>query len=196
MKFEKYLSENRDSDEVREMIELEILPTIKRECKQFLKEDTVLYRGKRKPIKGLWDFVMPRKDRKPTDVPEDIQKEFDEGTYRRYKVKFRQWGVFVTPYKPQATTYGSVYTFWPKDGYKYLWSPKIRDFFDKWNSDVRHDPMALSSFSDDYWDSFVVDYYQTYGIKKNKAHEMMFYCPNGYYLVHEEISNYVIKGLY
>jgi len=109
---------------------------IKENCSQIIKvykkENKLLYRGMYfdDPTK---DFIKkkPRKHRKPSDTTEFATREMDKRFYKKFGWKPRTEGVFATGSLTTAESYGrNLAIFFPFDGYKYIWSSKIRDFYE------------------------------------------------------------------
>ncbi|MCS7316867.1 MAG: hypothetical protein NZZ41_00905 [Candidatus Dojkabacteria bacterium] len=107
---------------------------IKRECSEIVnlykKHLKFFYRGS-KDVEKEKVFIKkyPFPFRRPKDTPESlnlvVNKIFNEIGFsvNRYN------SVFVTPNLSTAKNYGKPYIFFPKNGFKYLWSPEISDFY-------------------------------------------------------------------
>lgn len=202
MKLEKYINEIRrvrkplyTHEQLAQMVFDTVLPTLKKECSEFIgnsKDKTTLYRGVSDDLKDVWRKEKPRTDRKPLDTPRDIHNLFDGASQKIFKWKARSQGVFTSPRKSVAGGYGTAYLFLPCNGYKYIWSPEIIDFYDKWKQDISQDP---ARYDKDYWNDIILHYYQNYHLSKNETNEVMFYCPNGYYLIDSRIDYTVEQEL-
>jgi hypothetical protein len=110
-----------------------LLQFLNRDCKQFkaiLKSpsEPYLYRGSNKFFEG-WTAIMPRKNRKPTDMPEHIHELMDTQFYEYFGWRARSEGVFVTGDMTRAEYYGRADIFIPVDGFSYLWNPEIGDLY-------------------------------------------------------------------
>lgn len=70
-----------------------------------------------------------RKNRRPKDTPDEIQKIVDDAFYKKFKVRPRSSSFFTTPIYTIAEDYGEVYAIFPQGNYKIIWSPDINDFF-------------------------------------------------------------------
>jgi hypothetical protein len=60
--------------------------------------------------------------------------QFDKKFYKKFGWKVRSEGVMVSSSKAMAESYareagGRAYEYYPTDGFKYVWSPYIEDFF-------------------------------------------------------------------
>lgn len=140
MKFKKYLNEtglvnifDKLKDGARSIV---------KDCKPYIKENPrivepnayifsgiSLWRGYRKKPDPFLK-VVPRKNRKPVDVPEDVHNRLNKLLYKKFGWHVRSEGVFATGDKFVAGCYGSgEYIMFPIGKYKYVWSPKV---FDMW----------------------------------------------------------------
>ena len=71
-----------------------------------------------------------RDDRHPMDTPDDIQEKVDDIFEEKFGWRPRSNSVFCTGDWDMAENYGlSVYSIFPIGKYKYVWSPKIYDFY-------------------------------------------------------------------
>ena len=189
MKFNQYLTEqDMDFDAAEHSWKKTVLPLMVKNCGKFLKEKVLLFRGTLKDVEDI-TFVIPRKDRKPLDTAPWVHRGFDDGSQKVFGWKARSEGVLVTGDSLFAYGYGHESIFVPKGDYKYIWSPEIKDLFDKYKSDLRDNPKARGDEADpNFWEGFVNNHYQNHGLKKAshiRKQEIMFHCPKGYYLINK-----------
>ncbi len=161
MKLQRYLTETTD-------IIVENGPRIwqklKKECKPFLKEykktgyvgKKVIYRGSSavgvdtKKYGGI-RAAFPRDDRKPKDMPPALHQKFDEDFNNRHGWYARSEGVFATPKKTVAMSYGKPFLFYPIGKYKYLWTEGTDDLYSF------ADGENLLGYGDETWDDYTGD---------------------------------------
>jgi hypothetical protein len=167
---------------------------IKRDCAKFLKEvgDRVpLYRGLKYPLYDDIQFKTPRKDRQPSDTPLQQHKVLDELFFKEHGWKARSEGVFVTNSSNQALQFGKPTRFIPVGNYKYLYNPSIRDLY------TRMLEMGNTQHMDDYNSPSIMRDFKRYvegytdkGLENltnsRTGTEIMFYCPDGYYLIGDD----------
>lgn len=113
---------------------------IRTNCSQFLKEsrNIPLYRG----IDGQPEYFIsaPEVDRRPRSTPLEIQNLVDDIFMKKFKWKPRSGGVFTSGNYDIALGYGDPFRIYPVDGYKYIWSPDVRDlFYEFWEFKYRTD---------------------------------------------------------
>jgi len=105
-------------------------------CQPFLKEikngrNGFLYRGKNSYSAASIERFSSRIDRKPKDMSALNHDILDELFEKKFGWKSRSEGVFCSGHPSIAARYGSIYIFFPIGEYKYLWSPEIKDLFDR-----------------------------------------------------------------
>lgn len=180
-------------DEEQDLWQKEILPKLEKDCKPFLKEKTLLYRGFGRRFD--FEFIIPRKDRRPLDSPQWFHDGFDNASKKVFGWKSRSEGVFASSTYSTASAYagsGTVAMVFPKGKFKYIWSSKINDLFDELNDE------DFSIFDDETaWVQFVKQNYQDNNLRsvRNENTEIMLYCPNGYYAVDVAFDEAVKKVL-
>lgn len=174
MKLKRFLNEQRDIDNIVNMIN--------KDCKKFIKEMVIpnkpLYRGlnniptnSSKMGKDFWK-VKVRKDRASTDMPDELHKYLDSQFKKKFGWYARSEGLFCTRSKTIAYNYGDLYSIYPIGNYKYLYSTKIDDLFAHFDSGnqvpyvlsiLRDDVNEfIAHWSDDNWE----DYLNKYGRDK------------------------------
>lgn len=109
----------------------EYLEKIKRECSDiyslYQRTSKYFYRGMSED-REYFEKIVPRKDRKPKDINIEIHKYLDEQFYKIFGWRPRTEGVFCTSDIVSTETYSShAHIIFPKDGFKYIWSPEIDD---------------------------------------------------------------------
>jgi hypothetical protein len=113
-----------------------VLNKIKHECSDILniyKKDGLLYRGiKKNDEHKISDGILkiiPHTNRTPKDTPLDMHKALDRSFKKHFGWKARSEGVFVSGNIAMAAGYGNVGIFFPKNGFKYVWSPNFEDLY-------------------------------------------------------------------
>lgn len=184
MRFDDYLSEGISQAEFDQFA---------KDTTQWFGEmtDGRLWRGSKRKVKGITKMV-PRPDRTPRDAPLDVHNEFDKAFKKGFGWKTRSQGVFAAT-TPEVDTFGKPYLFYPVNGYKYVWSPGIGDL----TLELNRDGMLLNDVTGKYittdkWDENKDEYVKGVISKYSDKNlpqatwenvEVMFYCPNGYYLM-------------
>lgn len=114
-------------DEVREFMQ-----RVAHDCKPFLsakREGSVLYRGLGSANAPVFYNKKIRKDRMPTDTPEEIHDAMDEFFYSKFHVRARSESMFVTGNYTVAKAYGHIYIVYPVGKFEFIWSAKVSDLF-------------------------------------------------------------------
>jgi len=190
MKLKNYLTEYiSDKNDVMAREEdptlNETLKVLEKDCSQFIKETGgFLFRGTNRKLGEPYKKMKARKDRKPLDTSTVGHELADKLFKKKFGWKVRSEGVFTTNRTTMARGYGvNVYMFFPVNGYKYVWSEDVVDFFityvdAKNNNSGQTTPELMNS---------IVNEYTNKGLKNvwddRKTREVIFYCPNGYYMV-------------
>lgn len=162
MKFTDYIEESSKYD----LQVYGIVQSLKKNCAPFIKElrksgKNFIWRGTNKVSKKTIVQLTPRQDRSPKDMPTEIHDELDERFYKKYGWRPRSEGVFTSPIKNHAKTYGEAYMFFPVGKYEYLYNPKIDDLF----SYIEGEPSIYDVFTndDDLVSTHEEEYYNMYG---------------------------------
>ena len=203
MRLKNFMNEEKSKTEIGN----EIIEIVKRDCKPFLKEmNKIIWRGSY--IKYIYDYkeITPRKDRRPLDTASEWHKWADDYFSKHFGWKARSEGVFATFDKIATMNYGNPYIFFPIGNYKYIYSPKILDFYNditemypsyiiKDKKDI--DPEFKKVY--DYDRELLYDIMKTYTNKDlNKKQymysEVMFKCKS-YYLINERYAD-IMKTLF
>ena len=110
---------------------------IKERCSHFLKEagEYPVYHGQNKEtFENETLSLRQTKDSYPWTV--SIFNLYIEEKFKIKKIR-NEHAVFTTGFYGNAKTYGKIFLFFPEDGYQYIWSPIVRDFFTReqiiWN---------------------------------------------------------------
>lgn len=113
-----------------------IVEIIKKDCKPFLVEmrknrvEDFIWRGYKNGVGSEgYKVIIPRKDRTPKDMSEELHDMFDNMFYKRFKWYPRSQGVFTTSNYREASNYGKSCIFFPCGKYEYIYSPIIGDLF-------------------------------------------------------------------
>ncbi|MCK9371481.1 hypothetical protein M0R04_16320, partial [Candidatus Dojkabacteria bacterium] len=92
-----------------------------------------LYRGTKYNIR-TWKKLKVRENRKPRDTGQYTHDRFDEKFKKRFGWPARSESVMAVSHLGYASVYaeeagGNVAIFLPTNGFKFIWSPKVEDFF-------------------------------------------------------------------
>lgn len=121
---------------VKDILEelLNAVDLIKRDCKPFIKEmkkfssPLLLYRGVSNSELFISRTTNPK--RMTIDSSRFVTAFFNKMAYDNFGAKFRTENViFGSGSYGQAAGYGNVYAVFPIGDFKFLWSPKIIDFY-------------------------------------------------------------------
>jgi hypothetical protein len=133
MRLIRHLKENTIID-VREA---ETVDLIKKDCGPFLKEmskaqkGSFIYRGISGGVKTgplPVEKRISRKDRWPSDVPQEIHEYVDNELKQMFGWKPRSQGTFTSASFMMAAEFGIPSIFFPIGKYRYIWAPNIGDF--------------------------------------------------------------------
>ena len=136
---------------------------IKKECSQIIAiykkhSGKVLYRGI-KSYPSDYTYIIPRTNRTPMDTPSEIQEQIDRGFYHVFGWKPRSEGVFCVADIGTARNYSSgrrASVIFPKNGFKYVWSPEILDLYFSRVKDMNdYDEVDIDQMKTDYYDKYV-----------------------------------------
>jgi len=131
MKFTEYIKESSK----KELKTYGIIQSLKKDCAPFIKElrktkqNRLIWRGSNKSSTRTIIRVTPRQDREPKDTPPEIQYELNDRFEKKYGWRPRSEGVFTSPRKTDAATYGQEYVFFPVGKYEYLYNPEVDDLY-------------------------------------------------------------------
>ena len=169
----------------------------------YTKQHNYFYRGTRNLSRKK--LIMTRKDRKPLQTNPDVHELLDNMFYEKFGWKVRSEGVFATSYESDAKIYNAFIpipqnnppndppVFVPVNGFKYIWSPRVRDLYIYLVDNGLHEApgRGLGMEYNDTWASRVqkiIDSYITYDLERamKKEYEVMFKCDHGYYLIDQD----------
>jgi hypothetical protein len=105
---------------------------IYKNCRQFLNESgsRVMFRGiSRKETYDTRFISSPPKDRMPKDMLFQLHSFMDNLLLQKFGWRGRSAAAFCTGDESQANYYGTPYKIYPVDGYKFIWSPEIKDLY-------------------------------------------------------------------
>ncbi len=88
----------------------------------------MLYRGMMF-IDDDFGVMYPIENRKTIDTPKFISEKFNELLYDKFGWYPRTEGVFAFQKLGSSSNYGESYMIFPVDGFEYIWSPNISDFY-------------------------------------------------------------------
>jgi hypothetical protein len=133
MRLNKYLGEAEEGlESINKTIAL-----IKKDCGPFLKElsksqkGKYLLRGIKRSLKTgnlPIEKVIPRKDRMPSDVPQEVHNYVDDKLNDMFGWKPRSAGVFVSSSFLTASNFGMPMIFFPIGKYRYVFMPGVEDW--------------------------------------------------------------------
>lgn len=143
------------------------------------------------------ELFYARKDRRPKDTPLEVHNWFDGMFKKKFGWKARSEGVFASTNPNGLEPFGKhTYLMYPANGYSYVWSPKIEDLTDyasKVHSLIDYNGMTGEWFTAWGWEKNLnkdmmkkdMNSYTNKNLPKasNYSTEVMFNCPNGYYLI-------------
>jgi hypothetical protein len=142
MRLFEYIENTKDTYEVTNddndiyVLDTTTMLKIKKECSDIIKiydkSNRVLYRGVTSNVKINNHVVKltPRTDRKPKDTNMVIHKIFDDVLYKKFGWRPRSEGIFCTSNIFTSASYGNVVGIvFPKNGFDYVWSHKVNDFY-------------------------------------------------------------------
>jgi len=189
MRFRSRLDETLYPDALKKFMEMK--------CSQFMNEvkgtSILMYRGTKKlnSVKGsAWKlFSSHLEERIPRDTHPEIHKISNEIFEERFGWRVRN-GVFAGDWQ-RAASYGIPFIFVPLNGYKYVWSKAIKDFFvnvsnewdvDRWAKNFKNTKQLKSDWIIDnepsivpgkeevrgYWDFEGKKYKSIYDVTENK----------------------------
>lgn len=100
---------------------------IKENCQQFLSEvREPLWHG----TNGSLPFENKLRVRSaPKNMPLVLHQAIDQAFNSIFGFKARTHALFCTGDKSQANSYGKPYAIFPKDGFKFVWSDKVKDLY-------------------------------------------------------------------
>ena len=182
MKFKQYILEQEDYT-----IE-KITNDIRKHCGPFLKEvgrNKYYYRG----IPGINKSFMektPRTDRRPMDTNTKWHRWINKFLYKKFGWKPRSEGVFATPNLFEAENYGVPFYIFPQGEIKYVWNPRIIDFYQDISSKINIDNIINPKDEFEKEDASIVmdkiSLYTDKDLRKNNEYETIFKCEK-YYLL-------------
>ncbi len=152
----------------------------------------LMFRSVKHSVSDIKMFT-PRTDRKPLDMDPKFHEVFDKLFYEKFGWKARSEGTFASFFVP-AHEYGTPYFFFPFDGYKFLYNPKITDLWVKiplaYNEEDTDEELErrFKKFVDGYKDDDLFEAWRT-------GCEIMFKCRH-YYLVNTRWSRELKEFIY
>lgn len=222
MRLATYLNEEKPKYTDEEAISL-----LQKECSEYFKQAgdgeriesrCRLYRGSKKTMS--WAEVLkkfyPRKDRKPRDLPIEAHEALGNALKQQFGWNPRTEGVFAQGNHANGLSdYGTVYYFFPVNGWSYVWHPTIDDvlmnlekneFVSQDFGGYRLGSYELNKLKETdkkvyqqklkihiekmkkYLKVEVKNNYSNKNFKKaaQSGNEIMFNCPKGYYLVNAQ----------
>ena len=205
MRLNRYIIEAEDSQTVIN----DTIALLRKDCGPFLKDlskaerGKFVYRGIKRALRTDSDTLVekfkPRKDRWPTDIPQEIHEYINKELKAKFGWFPRTEGVFASSSFMIAADFGIPMLFFPIGKYKYVFAPKVRDFLTaldsesvvhysggKWTVDRSYDRETREDRIDD-----ILDGYTNKNLEKaiTNGAELIFNC-KGYYLIDAS----VLKG--
>lgn len=195
MKLLKYLNENV----LNKLSDKEIIDLLKKDCQKFYKErggdGTRIFRATNEKIEKIEKFKQKKTLRKPLDTPPEIHNFLDNELGKKFGWFVRSTAIFTQGNHANGLDwYGQEYYFFPIGEFKFVWNTKIDDFFiflENWEI-ARKSGVGTWLNPGIKWEKIkslierkVLPYYIDKNLDKAiySGHEIMFDCPNGYYMV-------------
>ena len=185
-----------------------IVKQIKQNCQQYLtefqtrlKNDRHIYRGT-DTSPGMMAKVKTRPNRRPRNTAKDIHKLLNDEGQKRWGFKWRTEGVHTSTDANDAEFYGNIYAFFPVDGYKYVYHPKVYDILSDVSSILSYAGRVDPKHNDydkrqaERFNKFM-DEYQTTDLPKRMGFykiEVVWKTPQ-YYLIHNDYIYQIIKDI-
>jgi hypothetical protein len=141
----------------------DIWKRLRLECRPFLREmkkvskGLFLWRGYKSSVKN-YKYVVPRSDRSPTDMPEELQDILDDLFNKKFRWMPRSGGVFTTGNRRDSSSYGTPNLFFACNKYKILWAPRIPDLYSEFEGSEFL--QELDAYTEDEWSD---EYEREYG---------------------------------
>jgi len=170
MRLQKYLTERILSPGEIEIFQ-ENYPQLYKDCKLYIDDwrksgaKDFLYRGTRRP--GIY-FGIKSSHVKSGRLAKDTSQETHNILNDLFKKRFKWYvrnGVMTTGNISDASSYGTVYLFFPIGKYKFVWSPKVDDLYSEIDVEYKH----MYSFDEYYGSDIRYDWEEEYG-KDRKGH--------------------------
>ena len=90
----------------------------------------LLYRGDSDRQDAMFRETV-RRDRRPRSTRLEFHTAADEWFSRTFGVRYRGAALFCTGSWDQSAKFGSVIAVLPCDGFRFCWSPSVKDLFDR-----------------------------------------------------------------
>lgn len=190
MKFQNYVIEEEQGLAY-------FIPKIQQECKPFIRDikgaTGTLFRVDNKNWdKPVWKKKV-RKNRRPTDTPEELHKGIDELFQKKFGWKARSQAIFCwsIPFQYNVMILGKWMVF-PTGNYKYIWSKEIQDLW-AYIEDISY---KAGSEAIDYFQDYLLDTYINDKIKLSLKYENEIMIKSDYaYLIKPELMERVNEML-
>lgn len=107
-----------------------IISMIHKDCGTFLRSKSryqKCFRGHKRTF-SPYKMLVPRKNRRPSDIPIEVHKIFGEAFQKKFGWNPRTTGVFCAPNTTIAELYGNEHYFYPVGNFKMLYSKGVDDF--------------------------------------------------------------------
>ena len=172
----------------------EIAQTIRRDCAPFLSmigNEPLRYRIYRGTYKKIPFFSKQRcpKNRRPRDTDPKVSKIADKWFLENRGVRFRSAATFGSgDLDVVEDNYGPPFVVLPIGEFDFCWSPNVGDMtydlFDVHGLDGHNsqDVIDLLEGAD-----YIVN--ENLALAINSCHEIMLYCPNGFYMLYHESND-------
>jgi hypothetical protein len=206
MRLENFLKESEEDKFIEEL--RKIYRTLTSNCSTFIKEigrEVNLYRGIKNSFSGMIE-VKPRTSRLPRNTPRKLHDLMDAAFKKKFGWKVRSEGVFVSSLESGAMVFGNPGLFFPKNGYKYVYTEWFSDltvelsnagFLEFTEIDI---PGKLKSLPNQEYIEELVDKYTDRNLKNTILYEMgnleaSFKC-SSYFLVPTSLDHKLNGFLY
>jgi hypothetical protein len=123
----------------------DIISLLDKNCKPFIKElqsgkNFLVRMGPKYAVKQDIIVTSPRKNRRPTDSPQHIHEEMDDMLKSKFGWKPRSEGLFAWIVQRKGSSsfwtsnWRSSRLVFPVGSYKYVYSPEIKDVYNKYEN--------------------------------------------------------------
>lgn len=191
MRLYKYLNENKSMDEFFDIFKKECQPFIKDARKQ-LNEGTYYFSGRKRYDE--WFIRGIRKNRKPTDTPENIHNLLDDAFQKKFGIRLRSNSIFLSSDADVAESYGNLYVIFPIGKYEMYYNPDISDLYNILvivYDELQQKYIKDNNISGYEYETIESTYFKRFYKLKNKYPDYYNYIMQG---MHEYIENEVVNG--
>jgi len=178
-----------EKENENEISEIEFDKFVKENCSQFRRQsdNRYMYRGISPKSTRAERFIgTPVANRRPQDMPFQFHSFMDNLFLQKFDWRARSSAIFCTGDTDQAKYYGTLYKIFPTDGFKFIWSDKVRDLFGeydmfKYSSGPHQNNKGIGIRTDEDVEEHFIQLLKTYrnnnlGAAIYSCHEIMIQC--------------------